>query len=105
MLNEWNIMWYIYYDMNYLYLIILSSLLNINKNTEIFLKIVCLDITLKVYFMLGISYNIFLVSAMFDFVLGFWGGFLFAKYKIRIGISLGVARRAQVLCKALLLKN
>lgn len=70
MLNEWNIMWYIYYDMNYLYLIILSSLLNINKNTEIFLKIVCLDITLKVYFMLGISYNIFLVSAMFDFVLG-----------------------------------
>lgn len=55
MLNEWNIMWYIYYDMNYLYLIILSSLLNINKNTEIFLKIVCLDITLKVYFMLGIS--------------------------------------------------
>lgn len=56
--------------MNYLYLIILSSLLNINKNTEIFLKIVCLDITLKVYFMLGISYNIFLVSAMFDFVLG-----------------------------------
>lgn len=55
MLNEWNIMWYIYYDMNYLYLIILSSLLNINKNTEIFLKIVCLDITFKVYFMLGIS--------------------------------------------------
>lgn len=48
MLNEWNIMWYIYYDMNYLYLIILSSLLNINKNTEIFLKIVCLDITFKV---------------------------------------------------------
>lgn len=36
MLNEWNIMWYIYYDMNYVYLIILSSLLNINKNTEIF---------------------------------------------------------------------
>lgn len=70
MLNEWNIMWYIYYDMNYLYLIILSSLLNINKNTEIFLKIVCLDITFKVYFMLGISYNIFLVSAMFEFVLG-----------------------------------
>lgn len=88
--------------MNYLYLIILSSLLNINKNTEIFLKIVCLDITFNVYFMLGISYNIFLVSAMFDFVLG---RFLFAKYKIRIGISLGVARRAQVLCKALLLKN
>lgn len=56
--------------MNYLYLIILSSLLNINKNTEIFLKIVCLDITVKVYFMLGISYNIFLVSAMFDFDLG-----------------------------------
>lgn len=88
--------------MNYLYLIILSSLLNINKNTEIFLKIVCLDITFKVYFMLGISYNIFLVSAI---LILFWGGFLFAKYKIRIGISLGVARRAQVLCKALLLKN
>lgn len=79
--------------MNYLYLIILSSLLNINKNTEIFLKIVCLDITFKVYFMLGISYNIFLVSAMFDFVLG------------RFFICKGVARRAQVLCKALLLKN
>lgn len=62
--------------MNYLYLIILSSLLNINKNTEIFLKIVCLDITFKVYFMLGISYNIFLVSAMFDFVLG---SFFFCK--------------------------
>lgn len=90
--------------MNYLYLIILSSLLNINKNTEIFLKIVCLDITFKVYFMFGISYNIFLVSAMFDFVLG---SFFICKVQNQnsIGISMGVARRAQVHCKALLLKN
>lgn len=88
--------------MNYLYLIILSSLLNINKNTEIFLKIVCLDITFKVYFMLGISYNIFLVSAMFDFVLG---SFFICKVQNQNRISMGVARHAQVLCKALLLKN
>lgn len=75
--------------MNYLYLIILFSLLNINKNIEIFLKIVCFDIIFKVYFMFGIFYNIFLVFVMFDFVLG---SFFICKYKIRIGIFMGVVR-------------
>lgn len=75
MLNEWNIMWYIYYYMNYLYLIILFSLLNINK----FLKIACLDLIFKVYFELGISYKIFLMSLGFFWFFGVY--FLFASTK------------------------